>query len=292
MNLKGLIRRYPLAIYFGLAYAFSILALIVIGLPDPSGKTPVPTSSFVMFPVLIVGVGTSGFILTALTAGAAGIRELIRRIGRWRLGRWAFALLIPPLGITGVLFGFNILVSPAFAQALTPGFVLFGLAIGLVAGCCEEIGWTGFAYPRMRARFGALGGALLLGILWGIWHFPVVDSLGAASPHGRYLPEFFTAFVAAMVAMRVLIAWLYTNTGSILIAQLLHACSTASLVALSAPRVSAAQEALWYAAYAAVLWVVAALVVVRFGFAFSGRGLVAPQPARSSMGGIGHEVHR
>jgi membrane protease YdiL (CAAX protease family) len=117
----------------------------------------------------------------------------------------------------------------------------------------------------MSARFGALIGALLLGVLWGIWHFPVVDSLGAASPHGAYLLEFFASFVGAMVAMRVLIAWLYTNTGSVLAAQLLHACSTASLVALSAPHVSPAQEALWYVAYAVVLWAAVGVVVVRFG---------------------------
>lgn len=266
MDIRSLVRRHPLAVYFGLAYSFSLLSLIVIGLPDLSGKTPVPTSSFVMFPVLVVGVGTTGFGLTALAEGKAGIRELIRRIAKWRLGRWAFALLIPPIGITVVLLIFKTLVSPAYAQSPTLGFALFGLGIGLVAGCFEEIGWTGFAYPRMSARFGALGGALLLGILWGIWHFPVIDSLGAASPHGQYLPEYFGAFVCAMVAMRVLIAWLYTNTGSILIAQLLHACSTGSLVALSAPHVSPAQEALWYAAYAGVLWIIVAFVVARFGF--------------------------
>lgn len=263
MDVKDAIRRYPLVVYFSLAYSLSALALIVIGLPDLSGRSPVPTSSFVMFPVLVVGVGASGFALTALAGGRAGIRELGRKVARWRLGFWALTLLVPPLSITCVLLAFRLLVSPAFAQALTPGFVLFGLAIGLVAGGFEEIGWTGFAYPRMSARFGALRGALLLGVLWGIWHLPVVDSLGAASPHGRYLPEFFAAFVAAMVGIRVLIAWLYTNTGSILAAQLLHGCSTASLVALSAPHVSPAQEAWWYAVYAALLWVTVAVVVAR-----------------------------
>jgi membrane protease YdiL (CAAX protease family) len=270
MNLRGTVRRYPLIVFFGLAYTFSIIGLIVIGLPDLSGKTPVPSSSFVMFPLLVVGVGVTGLVLTALTAGVPGVRDLLSAMRRWRLGQWALAFLIPPLGITGVLLGLRLLGSSAYAQALTPGFVLVGLGIGLVAGFFEEIGWTGFAYTRMSARFGALGGALVLGTLWGIWHFPVVDSLGAASPHGRYLPEFFAAFVAAMIAMRVLIAWLYTNTGSVLAAQLLHAISTASLVALSAPHVSAAQEALWYGVYAALLWVIVAVVVARFGFALGG----------------------
>lgn len=267
------VRRFPLAVYFSLAYGFSVLALIVIGPPDLSGKSPVPSSSFVMFPILILGVGTSGLVLTAVTGGRQGVRELGRKMSRWRLGPWSLALLIPPVGITAVLFVFRLLGSPAFAQEPTVGFTLFGLGIGLVAGFFEEIGWTGFAYPRLSARFGALGGALLLGVLWGIWHFPVVDSLGAASPHGPYLPEYFAAFVAAMVAMRVLIAWLYTNTGSVLIAQLLHASSTASLVALSAPHVPPAQEALWYVGYAMLLWAIVAFIVVRFGVGLARRRL-------------------
>src|SRR5919198_6420878 len=177
MDITGLVRRYPLAAFSGLAYSLSIVALVLIGLPDLSGKKPVPNGAFLMFPALVVGVGGSGLAFTALTTGKAGIRELGRRIRNWRLGRWAFTLLIPPVGITAVLLGFKTWLSPAFAQELTPGFALIGLGVGLAAGCCEELGWSGFAYPRIRARFGALGRAIVLGTLWGICHFPVVDSL-------------------------------------------------------------------------------------------------------------------
>jgi membrane protease YdiL (CAAX protease family) len=132
--------------------------------------------------------------------------------------------------------------------------LLAGIAAGALAGFCEELGWTGFAYPRMRARFGWLPAALLLGVLWGLWHLPVVDSLRAASPHGRYWPEYFAAFIAVLAAIRVLIAWTYVHTGSLRMAQLLHASSTGFLVILSAPRAAPAQEAFWYFLYAAALW--------------------------------------
>lgn len=268
-----LIRSHPLIVYFGLAYALSALALVVIGPPHLSGRTPVPSSSFVMFPLLVVGVGLSGILLTAITTRVAGLRELGRRILRWRLGAWALALLIPPVGITLVLNALRIGVSSAFSQDVTLGFAAFGIPIGVLAGTFEETGWTGFAYPRLSTRYGALGGALLLGVLWGLWHFPVADSLGAASPHGKYFPAFFASFVAAMAAMRVLIAWVYSNTGSVLAAQLLHACSTASLVVLSAPHVSAAQEAAWYAVYALALWAGVGVVILRFGPSLVGRAL-------------------
>jgi membrane protease YdiL (CAAX protease family) len=265
VGLKSLVKRFPLVTYFAVAYGLSLAALIVIGPPNLSGHVPVPGSSFVMFPVLVVGVGLTGVVLTAVTAGRDGLRELGRRIVRWRLGLWALALLIPPVAITAVVNAFRVTGSAAFAQDFVPGFAGIGVAIGLVAGTFEEIGWTGFAFPRLRSRYGALGGALVLGLLWGVWHFPVADSLGAASPHGPYFPAFFASFVAAMVAMRVLIAWMYCNTGSVLGAQLLHASSTASLVVFSAPHVTPAQEAAWYAGYAVVLWVIVGAVVLRFG---------------------------
>jgi hypothetical protein len=89
-----------------------------------------------------------------------------------------------------------------------------------------------------------------------------VDSLGAASPHGAWWPAFFAAFVGVIAGLRVLISWVYTNTGSLLLAQLLHASSTAFLVILSPPAVSPAQEALWYGVYAALLWAFAAAAMV------------------------------
>jgi hypothetical protein len=96
--------------------------------------------------------------------------------------------------------------------------------------------------------------------LWSLWHLPVIDFLGVASPHGAYLLPFFLAFTLAMTAVRVLISWLYANTGSILLAQLLHIASTGALVIFGAPHVNARQEALWYGAYGCVLWLTVCLL--------------------------------
>src|SRR5262249_17983924 len=87
----------------------------------------------------------------------------------------------------------------------------------------------------------------------------------AAAPHGAYWLPFFLAFVALVTAMRILIAWVYANTASVLLAQLMHASSTGSLVVLGSAHTSPAQEALWYAVYAAVLWVVVVLVTASYG---------------------------
>jgi membrane protease YdiL (CAAX protease family) len=190
-------------------------------------------------------------------------------MGRWRVGLgWYAALLLPPVLILGVLLALSALVSPVF----TPHVFLPGLAFGAVAGFFEEIGWTGFALPQLRSRVDALAGVLLLGVLWGLWHAPVVDFLGAAYPHGAYWLPFLLAFVALVAAMRVLISWVAINTRSVLMAQLLHASSTGCLALLGPAGVSPAQETLWYAIYAAVLWIVVALVIARFGASLTRQG--------------------
>src|SRR5260221_513474 len=82
----------------------------------------------------------------------------------------------------------------------------------------------------------------LLGVWWGLWHAPVIEFLGAASPHGRALPAFFVAFVGTMAAMRVRIAWFYEQTQSGALAQLIHSSCTGGRVVFSPPGVNPAQE--------------------------------------------------
>ena len=94
----------------------------------------------------------------------------------------------------------------------------------------------------------------------------MIDYLGTAIPHGSSWLSYFLAFTAAMTAVRVVIAWLYVNTGSVLLSQFLHVCSTGSLVIFSPARVSASQEAMWYWLYAGALWFVVVVILWRYGY--------------------------
>jgi membrane protease YdiL (CAAX protease family) len=244
--------RHSLLAFFGIAYLLSFAALAVLGFPKLHGHGSQSTLSLVVFPIMVVGVGVTGVVLTYLVDGRAGLREMRARFRQPVPLRWYTVLAIPPLAIVAVLVALHTFVSASF----TPNFFVFGIAAGLLAGLCEELGWTGFAYPRMREQMGPLAAALVLGLLWGVWHLPVVDSLGAASPHGAAWPAFFGAFVLLLMAVRLLIAWVYDNTASLRMAQLVHASSTGFLVILSAPHVSPWQEAGWYFVYAVLLWII------------------------------------
>jgi membrane protease YdiL (CAAX protease family) len=259
------LRRHPVVCYFALTFFLSWLGAFLVAAPHLLRGEHLPKlTGILMFPAMLVGPSVSGILLTRLFDDPAGLRDLFSRMRRFRFPvRWYAALLIPPVFVLGILLLLKTFVSPVYS----PNRFWLGLAFGIPAGFFEEIGWTGFAFPKMCLKLPPLRAAILLGLLWGLWHVPVINFLGTAVPHGAYWLHFFLAFSAAMTAMRVLICWLYEQTKSIPLAQLMHACSTGSLVVFSPPTATAPQEAFWYAAYAAALWLlVAALALSQPGF--------------------------
>lgn len=278
-TLRAFVQRHPVIAYFGMTYLISWGgALLVVAPKLLQGKPISQVDGLLMFPVMLLGPSVTGITLTAIAEGRSGLRRLFARMGRWRVGVWYLVLLVPPVLVLATLFSLRTVISLVF----TPSFALFSIFYGILPGFVEEIGWMGFVYPRMKTGRSPLASALILGVLWGLWHLPVIDFLGAAYPHGVYLLPMVCAFVVAMTAMRVLIVWVYSNTGSLLLAQLLHTSSTASLAIFSPALVSPAQEPLWYAVYAVALWVVVALVVVAYGRQLTHQR--APVKALESLG--------
>lgn len=259
---SGFAARHPVVAYFALTFTISWLGALAVASPHLLRHEPLPQlTGILMFPAMLLGPSIAGIALTRIVDGKAGLRDLGSRLIRGNVrARWYAPLLIPPVLILAVLFCLKTFVSPIYA----PNFFVIGFLFGIPAGLLEEIGWMGFAFPKMRSHQNALAPAILLGLLWGAWHLPVINYLGTATPHGRYWFPFFLAFTVAMTAMRVLICWIYSNTKSVLLAQFMHVSSTSSLVIFSAPRASAPQEVMWYAIYGAALWLVVAIVAAKF----------------------------
>jgi len=249
-------------VYFLLTFVISWTGALAVAAPAlVRGEQPSKDAGILMFPLMILGPCISGIALTYFLNGSAAVRKLFSRMRPNQAAPiWYLALAVPPILILTVLSLLSRLVSPQF----TPGLFWQGVFFGLPAGFIEEIGWSGFALPHMIQGHKLLPQSALLGFLWGLWHMPVIDYLGTATPHGPYLLPFFTAFIAAMMGLRVIIAGLYAGTGSLLLAQLTHASSTGALVAFSPARVTAGGEAYWYLGYAAALWIVVIFAALRF----------------------------
>jgi CAAX protease family protein len=267
---QTLLKRNPITTYFALTFTISWTAAFAVAASHVIHGEALPKlTGILMFPAMLLGPSFSGLVLTRLVDGGDGLQDLFYRMFRWRLSlRWYATLLIAPVLVLAVLFCLKTLVS----QSYTPNRFLIGILFGVPAGFLEEIGWMGFAFPKLSSERNALAASVLLGALWSVWHLPVIDFLGTATPHGAYWFSFFFTFAAAMTAMRVLIAWIYANTRSVLLTQLMHVSSTGSLVIFSPPGVTARQEVMWYGFYASVLWLTVVVVVKVYGKCLMQRG--------------------
>jgi uncharacterized protein len=273
MNIKALIQRYPVASYFVLAYVISWGGCLAIAGPKfLRSETLQFTDALPMFFSMLAGPSIAGITMTYIADGKSGLQYLFSRMSTWQVGVcwYAVALLLPPVLILTVLLTLTALVSPGFS----PGFLLLGFVIGLLTGFFEEIGWMGYAFPKMELKHSAFATSIYLGLLWTVWHV-VADYFGSSGALGVYwLPHFLVWMIVTMTAMRVLIVWVYVNTRSVLLAQLMHVSSTGFLGIL-VPSLSPGNDLFFYSVYAAVLWIVVVIVVARYGKALMRQPLSA-----------------
>src|SRR5450432_21936 len=263
MSVKSFIQKNPVTCYFGLTFLISWMGAFLLVANKLINNEPIPKfDGIIMFPIMILGPAISGIVLTSFQGGSRAVRELFGRMNPGHIKMtWLFVLFIPPIVILFLLF----ILSNFLSNEYAPGFFLIGLFFGIPAGFLEEIGWMGFAFPNIVRQRSALTSSVLLGLFWGLWHLPVINFLGAASPHGSDWLIYFLSFTTVMTAMRVIIAWTYVNTHSLLLTQLLHISSTGFLVVFSPTPILTQHEPIWYFFYAFVLWGIVILIYYRYG---------------------------
>lgn len=226
---KTWLNRHSLVAYFILTYAITWMTwspVLASAQGWVSWNVPYALYYFGSFGPLIAAL-----IVTALTEGRAGIRNLLGRIFKWRVEvrYYAFALLAPVAlfilaalmnrFITGAWPDLSLLGQPDYLPNLSPLGVL-GLWL-LTYGLGEETGWRGFALPHLQKDRSAASATLILAILWACWHLPAFFFRDTYIELGLI---FFPMFAIMMIFSTMVFTWLYNSTqGSIFIVALFHA---------------------------------------------------------------------
>ena len=223
--MSAFIQKYPaisllvLSMIFGTA---PLLAISVGWLPPAAAQLGALSSSLAAV-VLVVVEGRTG-----------GLRELLGRILIWRVGIrwWLFALFFAIVPSVASLYLFNLLGGPAVDWGGRPPLVMvipLFVLLTIAAGIGEEFGWRGFLLPRLQARHSALVSALIVGVVWAIWHLQLFFVQGTSqhqiqSQYG--LVPAVLAYSAFVIVTSIQFTWVFNNTrGSVLLAAVLHGAS-------------------------------------------------------------------
>jgi membrane protease YdiL (CAAX protease family) len=265
----AVVKSHHVLTYYALTFAISWGGFVLVGGPAHFSAANWQADPLFLLAVLVVLAGPSvaGLLLTGLVSGRAGYRELLARLLRWRVGVgwYLVALLTAPLLTAAVLVALS-RTSPVYLPGILTtsdkaALLLTGLASALMVGALEELGWTGFAIPRLRVRYSVLATGLIVGSLCGAWHLPLfweANSFAGTFPLTLLLARLFSW----LPAYRVLMAWVYDRTGSLLVAMLMHASLGASQLILMPVALAGVPLLTSIFGWAAVLWVIVVAVVV------------------------------
>jgi CAAX protease family protein len=199
-----MVRRFPLVAYFVLAYALTWWVYPLLRFNPLIGL-------FGLF-----GPALAAIVVTAVTEGRPGVRRLLGRTVRWRVPLpWYLVALGLPAALALLAASLAAWFGPDVLRMGTLS-VLDVVLVVLVLG--EELGWRGYALPKLLERFAPPVASLVLGLIWALWHLPTFFIPGT--------PQFghpVAAFLIMTTAYSVLLTWVFLHTrGSVLIATLFH----------------------------------------------------------------------
>ena len=282
-GIKGLIIRYPLAAFFVLAYALTWPFMIV----DAFGswgmlpfRLPAFASPAGIVVNLLMGYGPAfaALIVTAATEGKGSVLALLRRLLVWRVGLQWYALAIFGLAIpTAITLGlYTLLGGEVVGPPLSLGLILQQLVLFLLLALFngEELGWRGYALPRLQANRSALAASLILGVPWTLFHLPYFFTQGSTFTS---IPPL--SYLLLTMATSIIFTWVFNNTrGSVLLVHLLHQAGSVWRGIYHPDR---AGFALHFWLYTGVMCLAALIVVVVYGAARLTRKPAAELPVQT-----------
>ena len=282
-RLRAWIARRPLPVFFVLALALSWPFMIVDALGSWGllpFRLPAFSSPAGVVVNLLMGYGPAfaALIVTAATEGKGSVLALLRRLLVWRVGLQWYALAIFGLAIpTAITLGlYTLLGGEVVGPPLSLGLILQQLVLFLLLALFngEELGWRGYALPRLQANRSALAASLILGVPWTLFHLPYFFTQGSTFTG---IPPL--SYLLLTMATSIIFTWVFNNTrGSVLLVHLLH---QAGSVWRGIYHPDPAGFALHFWLYTGVMCLAALIVVVVYGAAHVSRQPVTELPVQT-----------
>jgi membrane protease YdiL (CAAX protease family) len=264
--MRKFVNRNSLLLFFIMAYAISWIGIVLsfgqVGLHIFQGENVLtgefPTQLILIWLSMLAGPAISAILVTAITDGSQGLKHLLRSTVNWstHIKWYGVAILLFPATLLLIFFSLSFVSVKYYPSSL----LMPGLLVGLIGGFFEEIGWTGFALPKLLSRFDFIKTAIILGLIHSFWHL-FADYLGSVDFYKKLYFFHFFLWTIALTALRFFIIWIYEHTGSVLLAILTHASFTGSQLILTPPHLNSRETILWYSIFVVVLTMLVLLII-------------------------------
>lgn len=264
-SMRRYLRRHPAGAYFFATFAISwgaVLLVVSRGTIPVAGKAEFDALLPLTALAMILGPSIAGIALTGIVDGRTGLRRYRETLLAWRVSaRWyvTAALLAPVVGL--VVVSALRVVSPEYRPGILAAnnpvaYLSLGVGLSLLAGVCEELGWTGFAVRQLLPRYGILPTGLAVGFAWSAWHlFVAYWATGNGYLGSVSAPLFLmTGLFTTLLVYRLLMVWVYDRTQSLPVAIVMHASLTAT-VRLVYPLTTGSPLLVTDIAMAGALWI-------------------------------------
>jgi membrane protease YdiL (CAAX protease family) len=188
----------------------------------------------IAFALGVYGPLLGGLVATWMDGGREGLSDLWRRITNWGVGwHWYRTVMIIAFLLAGIPAGILVLSVGSIQSTVTLSYVIFAfLAQLLTSGIGEEPGWRGFLLPRLQARFVGEKYIWALGLLWAVWHYPIVIIQTLSMMQNVTQVQMVITILMqlagatmSLIGLTFIYVWLYNRTQSVLLAIVFHALS-------------------------------------------------------------------
>jgi uncharacterized protein len=246
----GWFRSHPVTSYFIITYAITWgIGLVAILFPEQFKRIFGELNYFNPVAIIAIAAPTiSATILAWAWEGRPGLKALYARFTQWRFGIQWYAFILIGIPFLGWLSTLVMSAAPVFVITSPLMAVSVFLNLLYTGPLGEELGWRGYALPRLLKQSSPLVASLILGFFWGVWHLPSFF-ISSTVQSGLSLPM----FLVFSLCISTLMTWIFQHTGgSVLAAVLFHYTINISFSIIGAPML----------AFGAVLMVLAVLVVL------------------------------